>query len=145
MSGGSDRQVKIWNLEGNCLLSFEAHTAEIFAIAFSPDGETIVSAADDLTLRIWQVSTGECLNILEGHLKRIWSVRFSPDNQTLISGGLGGTTKLWQHGKLIKTLKSGSLYEGMNITNATGLTDAERSALVELGAIDHTTSTRANR
>jgi hypothetical protein len=37
----------------------------------------------------------------------------------------------------INTLISGRPYEGMNITGAQGLTEAQRQSLLALGAVDH--------
>jgi len=32
-----------------------------------PDGRRVVSAAEDNTLKLWNVETGECVATLEGH------------------------------------------------------------------------------
>src|SRR6266487_3922543 len=34
------------------------HTGEIFALAYSPDGRVIASSGSDLTIRLWEPSTG---------------------------------------------------------------------------------------
>jgi hypothetical protein len=41
-----------------------------------------------------------------------------------------------QTGKCLQTLRSDRLYERMNITGATRLTEAQRTALKALGAIE---------
>jgi WD40 repeat protein len=63
---------------------------------------------------------------------------FSSDMQVLGGGTQDGQVKLWgvQTGELLQTLYVPRPYEGMNITGATGLTDAQRDTLKQLGAID---------
>jgi WD40 repeat protein len=66
------------------------------------------------------------------------SVAFSPDGQTLVSGGQDGAIKLWEveTGKFLKTLRADRPYESMNITGATGLTEAQKATLKALGAVE---------
>lgn len=137
-TASEDKTVKLWNTTtGECLKTLAGHTAWVWSIQFSHDGQWLASAADDLTIRLWNVASGECAEQLVGHTKRIWSVAFSPDGETLISGGLDGTIKLWQWhtGNCLRTLKSGRPYEGMNLAGATGITEAQRSMLTNLGVI----------
>jgi WD40 repeat protein len=51
----------------------------------------------------------------------------SPKGQTLASGDEAGAIKLWDihTGECIQTLKGDRPYEGMNIKDVTGLTDAQ--------------------
>jgi len=69
---------------------------------------------------------------------RIWSVCFSPKEQYLASSGEDETIKLWNihTGECIRTLRPPRPYEGMNITGAIGLTDAQRETLKALGAVE---------
>ena len=66
-------------------------------VAFSPDGKTSATVANDGTVRLWDPRTGRRLAILNGHTRRLWSVAFSPDGRTLASGSEGdaGEVVLW--------------------------------------------------
>ena len=57
------------------------HTSYVNALAYSPDGETLISGGDDSTLRIWDTHTGELLHTLEEHEDRIKDIAFSPDGK----------------------------------------------------------------
>ena len=41
------------------------HTASVWAVAFSPDGNTLASGGADQTVRIWDVKTGELIKTLK--------------------------------------------------------------------------------
>ena len=69
--------------------------AEVFSVAFSPDGTKIISDSLDGTIKIWDANTGECLETLEGHSKSVYSVAFSPDGTKIISGSDDDTIKIW--------------------------------------------------
>ena len=78
-------------------LLLTGHTGAVTAVAFAPDGTTLISASDDRTIRLWEVSTGQLratLN-LKGHTGDIWSVAFAPDGRTLAIGNRDGTVRLW--------------------------------------------------
>ncbi|MDX2255825.1 MAG: hypothetical protein NW214_09940 [Pseudanabaenaceae cyanobacterium bins.39] len=56
--GNADKSIKIFDTKsGNLLKTLSAHTAEVNAIAFSPDGQKVVSASRDSTLRLWNAET----------------------------------------------------------------------------------------
>jgi WD40 repeat protein len=80
---------------------------------------------------------------LQGHTGQIRSVCFYANSALLASASEDGTIKLWNvkdspspAATCISTLITGRPYEGMNITRAQGLTNAQRLSLLALGAVD---------
>src|SRR6185436_8699903 len=77
------------------------------AVAYSPDGENVISASSDNRLRVWEVSSGKLLRTLQGHIGSVQTVAYSPDGKTLVSGSDDKTLRIWDatSGQLLRTLE----------------------------------------
>lgn len=96
-SGGPpEYRIRLWSVATHQLRdTYFNQEGSAYAIAFSPDGETLVSGGGDNRVRLWDVRTGELKCLLEGHGDDVNSVVFSPDGKTLASGSRDGTIHLW--------------------------------------------------
>ncbi len=56
------------------------------AVAFSPDGRTILTASVDKTARLWDAATGQPVGLPMAHPRRV-SVAFSPDGRRVLTAG----------------------------------------------------------
>ena len=145
LTASPDGTVKRWDASvGQCLATVPYSADNVDWMVFSPDGALLATASDDPTVSLWNASTGVRLFILQGHADRIGPMAFSPDSALLASSSEDGTIRLWdaRTGAWLKTLRGERLYEGMNITGATGLTDAQRESLKALGAVEGEESER---
>ncbi|MEG4963175.1 MULTISPECIES: AAA-like domain-containing protein [unclassified Microcoleus] len=76
--------------------------------SFSPDSQTIVTATDDKSIKLWQTK-GTLQATLTGHTDKIRNVIFNPSGQLIVSASDDKTLKIWQkNGKLIHNLKGHS-------------------------------------
>ncbi len=90
---GSLLDVNWNNREQNQL---QGHEAGVMSVAFSSDGERIVSGSSDKTMRLWDAKTGASIGQpFKGHEDGISSVAFSPDGRRIVSGSSDKTVRLW--------------------------------------------------
>ncbi|KAH0565258.1 hypothetical protein GP486_001355 [Trichoglossum hirsutum] len=83
----------IWERCSQRLL--EGHSAVVRAVAFSPDGQLVVSGSYDSTVKLWDTATGAVRHTLIGHSNDVTGVAFSPDGQLVVSGSGDNTVRLW--------------------------------------------------
>jgi WD40 repeat protein len=57
-----------------------------WAIAFSPQGDTLAAAGDDGVIRVWDVASRELVKNLVGHKDFVSCIAFSPDGRWFASG-----------------------------------------------------------
>jgi hypothetical protein len=88
--------------------SLLGHRNEVNSVAFDADGERLVSAGFDHTVKLWDVRNGRLLQTMDQHRGRVTTVKFSPDGRLIISGGLDRTVRLWNanNGTRIATLEN---------------------------------------
>jgi len=108
-SNSGNNLVSLWNLQGELIAMFKAHTDRVTDLAFSPDDSRIASASADHEIKIWDIE-GHPLFELRGHENAIHSIAFSPDGRTLASaagdtnfaleGKKDFTVRLWDAGIL---------------------------------------------
>lgn len=79
-TGSRDKTIKLWDTNGKCLATLVGHDSWVNALVFHPGGKFIFSAADDKTLRFWDLSQkGQCIGILRGvHEGFITCLRWAP-------------------------------------------------------------------
>eukprot|EP01047_Picozoa_sp_COSAG01_P102157 COSAG01_NODE_31786_length_591_cov_1.510163_1_plen_188_part_10 len=80
--------------------------ATVRSAQFSLDGQNIVSASSDKTVRVWSAATGECVQTLAGHSSWVFSAQFSPDGQNIVSASWDRTVRVWRAatGECVQTL-----------------------------------------
>ena len=85
----------------------ESHFDILRSVVYAPDGETIASAGDDSTIKIWNAADGSLIASLESHSADITTITYSIDSKTLASASEDKTVKLWNivDGKLSTTLE----------------------------------------
>ena len=74
------------------MLDTGGHMASIVDLAFTPDGNQLVSASNDKTIRIWDIATGKTVRMIRGESApgnwgAIYAMSLSPDGRWIAVGG----------------------------------------------------------
>jgi uncharacterized coiled-coil protein SlyX len=77
---------------GSCTLM---HDSQVNAVAFSPDGRTVLTGSSDQTARLWDAATGKPIGEPLRHDGSVSAVAFSPDGRTVLTGSGFRTARLW--------------------------------------------------
>ena len=74
---------------------FTGHDEWVNTAAYSPDGQRVVTASDDGTVRVWDPGTGRQLALMRGHKGPVNSARFDARGARVISAGGDETARVW--------------------------------------------------
>jgi WD40 repeat protein len=129
----------MWDMQsGQRTRTFEEHPGIVSAVAWSSSGDMLISGGSDGMLRWWNIQSGERMKTQVAHQGIVQSLRTSPDGRRLASCGDDSSIMIWdQHnGEHLQTLRRDRPYERLNITGVKGLTEARKTTLRALGAIE---------
>ena len=90
-----DTTIRIWDIEtGTLIRQLPGHTDTVHALAFSPNGQELLSASWDQTVRVWDLQWGTT-HVAFRHTGRVLSVVYSPDGRLALTASTDGTARLW--------------------------------------------------
>ena len=87
-------QLLVWEWRSESyVLKQQGHYFDMNSLAFSSDGQTIVTGGDDGKLKVWNSSSGFCHVTFSDHSSAISAVEVSKQGQILFSASLDGTVR----------------------------------------------------
>ena len=153
-SGGPESIVRVWDPKsGKLITKFVGHTDNIRDILINRDGDTIMSASSDQTVKIWSLTAGRCMHTLSMHNDSVWSL-YSNDPQLSVfyssdRSGLVAKTDtrrcsdieqgisvaaLQEHGGVFKVVAAGQhIWTATPKSSINRWTDVDTTAPVESG------------
>jgi len=97
-----DGTLQIWDIaSGKLLQTLTGHSAQVTALAVSPDGKTALSGScsDSCThgeIIEWDLTNGEALRTFTGQGDLVNSLQYSPNGQSFISTSLDNSLYIWR-------------------------------------------------
>lgn len=73
---------------------FATHNSPLNALAITPDGTQIISAANNGII-VWDRTTAEVVHHLKGHTTAVQALAVTPSGDQIISASVGGTVRTW--------------------------------------------------
>lgn len=92
-----DFGIQLWDTQSglDITISLQGHKDFIRCLAMSPCGKIIASCSSDMTVRLWNLSSGVAIVTLRGHTGFVSCMTFSPDGMQIASGSWDRTVRLW--------------------------------------------------
>ena len=102
-------EVRVWDpASGQHLYGFtNVHSDAVLALAWSPDGQRILTGGADRFARVIDVANGRVSSTLEGHSGHVLAVSWRADGRVVATGGADGAIKFWTLGSADKAKSVG--------------------------------------
>ena len=107
------------------------HRSTVRDVAFSPDGNRLLTASHDGTARVWDAQTGSPITPELKHGRWVFHAEFSPDGRRVVTASHDGTARVWdaQTGRPI-TPAPGPMRHSIAVRDACFSPDGGRVATV---------------
>jgi WD40 repeat protein len=111
-AGIADYSIVIWKSDSPAPMVLRGHTGPVNCVVFSSDGETLASASNDSTAKLWDVKTGKGLKSFDdADGGKLMTVALSHDGTKLLTATHElRTMKDWdvESGEVVFTCKTGN-------------------------------------
>jgi len=88
-------QLLVWEWQSESyVLKQQGHFDAMNGLAYAPDGQRIVTAADDGRIKVWDATSGFCIVTFTEHTAGVTAVQFSVRN-LLFTASLDGSVRAW--------------------------------------------------
>lgn len=95
LAASASEDIVLWDATTQTKLVRLKHSAQVWSLAFSPDGRWLVSTHDDGAVLLWNVAEREQAASFNGHSAPVHCVAFSPDGRHLASASEDRSVIVW--------------------------------------------------
>ena len=114
LSGCKRGDVKLWNLQGDCLRTYAPTVSRrgVTAVSSMKAGSTFVVSYEDGSARLWELWSGVHLGIYAGHSEIINCLCSMLDGSMFVTGSRDTTLKLWDTSAALDSFHASSTLSG---------------------------------
>jgi periodic tryptophan protein 2 len=89
-------QLLVWEWQSESyILKQQGHFDSMNALVYSPDGQKIITTADDGKIKVWDVKSGFCIVTFTEHTSGVTACEFSKRGNVLFTSSLDGSIRAW--------------------------------------------------
>ncbi|MBP9203642.1 MAG: protein kinase [Kofleriaceae bacterium] len=106
--GSEDNTASLWSRSGAPVATLAGHLQRVYALAFTPDSQQLITGGSDGAIRVWDGATGAVRRGLDAHRAEVTRLRVVDDH--LFSTSADGTANVWDlaSSALTTTVRHGS-------------------------------------
>ena len=89
-------QLLVWEWQSESyILKQQGHFDSMNALVYSPDGQRIITAADDGKVKVWDSQSGFCIVTFTEHSGGVTACEFAKKGNVLFTSSLDGSVRAW--------------------------------------------------
>ena len=89
-------QLLVWEWQSESyILKQQGHFDSMNSVIYSPDGQRIITTADDGKIKVWEASSGYCIVTFTEHTSGVTACEFAKRGSVLFTASLDGSVRAW--------------------------------------------------
>ncbi|KAK5993226.1 Periodic tryptophan-like protein [Cladobotryum mycophilum] len=89
-------QLLVWEWQSESyILKQQGHFDSINSLVYSPDGQRIITTADDGKIKVWDIESGFCIVTFTEHTSGVTASEFAKKGNVLFTSSLDGSIRAW--------------------------------------------------
>ncbi|KAF2090747.1 WD40 repeat-like protein [Saccharata proteae CBS 121410] len=89
-------QLLVWEWQSESyILKQQGHFDSMNSIVYSPDGQKIITTADDGKIKVWDTNSGFCIVTFTEHASGVTACEFAKRGNVLFTASLDGSVRAW--------------------------------------------------
>ncbi|RYP25777.1 hypothetical protein DL767_008283 [Monosporascus sp. MG133] len=89
-------QLLVWEWQSESyILKQQGHFDSMNSLVYSPDGQRIITAADDGKIKVWDIDSGFCIVTFTEHTSGVTACEFAKKGNVLFTSSLDGSIRAW--------------------------------------------------
>ncbi|KAI9776614.1 MAG: hypothetical protein M1835_005463 [Candelina submexicana] len=89
-------QLLVWEWQSESyILKQQGHYDSMNSLVYSPDGQRIITTADDGKIKVWDVKSGFCVVTFTEHTSGVTACEFAKRGNVLFTASLDGSIRAW--------------------------------------------------